>query len=351
MSEIGSEFMKNSSMIGNNGYIDLQDFKKRFVLSGRTGLDLISQEIREKTKAYRISVPSYCCGSMVAPFYNQRFDISFYDPFDLEHTVLSESIQVVLIMDYFGFLSDKTFAFASKCKQLGNIVIVDATQTAFSRAKTYSLADYILVSCRKWTDCLGAVVYSRSKFFTRESIKDNTLCNSVWRKAAANKERYIRQKTGKKQEFLSQYAAANRILDEDYSGYRMRPEEIAVWQTVDSAYLRKKRRDNAAYLMKKIKTVSSNYGVKLMFDDMGDEDCPMFVPILLEGNKRKTVRDELIKNNIYCPIHWPIDEKYPYEKTIFHEQELSLICDQRYSIEAMERQVGVLLQALSFLDQ
>lgn len=44
------------------------------------------------------------------------------------------------------------------------ILIVDATQTAFSRLATYPLADYIFVSYRKWTDCLCAAVYAKKDF-------------------------------------------------------------------------------------------------------------------------------------------------------------------------------------------
>lgn len=43
-------------------------------------------------------------------------------------------------------------------------MIVDATQTAFSRLATYPLADYIFVSYRKWTDCLCAAVYAKKGF-------------------------------------------------------------------------------------------------------------------------------------------------------------------------------------------
>ena len=79
---------------------------------------------------------------------------------------------------------------------------------------------------------------------------------------------------------------------------------------------------------------------------MKEEDCPLFVPLLLDEKNRFAIRDVLIKNDIYCPIHWPIDGRYPYENTSYHRRELSLICDQRYGIREMGRQISVLTQAL-----
>ena len=207
------------------------------------------------------------------------------------------------------------------------------------------------MSCRKWTDCLGAIVYSKHGFVSDNSSKAQVSYNSTWRKAADLKCRYIQRGTGDKKEFLSMYVSANHILDEDYSGYRMEPEEVDIWKTADSDYLRKKRRDNAAFLMEQIEKMSFYHKIKLMFEDMGDEDCPMFVPILLDSGKRGFVRGELIKNSIYCPVHWPIDERYPHQKTIYHEQELSLICDQRYGLDEMKKQANALLYALTLLEK
>ena len=81
--EIGSEFSTRSISFGENEYFQLSSYPKRYVLSGRTGLYLIAEEL--KTKFLNISLPDYCCGSMIAPFVKQGFHVSFYPAFDLNN--------------------------------------------------------------------------------------------------------------------------------------------------------------------------------------------------------------------------------------------------------------------------
>lgn len=348
--EIGSEFYMNSSTTGINEYFDLSNYSKRFVLSGRTGLYLIADELKIKTSISNILMPDYCCSSMIVPFVSREFSVSFYDSFDLKNIVVDETVQAILIMDYFGFISDQTLKFAAKCKNVGKIIIVDATQTAFSRSNVYNLADYIVVSYRKWLDSLCAVVYSKNGFSSTEAVKEQRAYNTIWRNAAKLKERYIRTSLGDKQEFLALYAKANCMLDEDYVGYKANPTEIDLLGRIDSSFIREIRRNNASYLITEVKKMSAYFNVQLLFDRVEKEDCPLFVPILVNETKRKLIRDELTKNSIYCPIHWPIDERYPHKKTLYHQKELSLICDQRYGIKEMRKQVSILSQVLSTTD-
>lgn len=342
--EIGSEFSENSISFGENKYFSIVDYPKRYVLSGRTGLHLIAKEL--KASVENISLPNYSCNSMILPFYTEKFNISFYDSINLDNVVLNRSIQAILIMDYFGFLSMKTFNFVVKCKNAGVIVIVDATQTAFSHAETYRLADYIVISYRKWFDSLCAVVYSKNGFKLPKIDSENHFYDETWRKAARIKASYLNSLTSDKSKYLKLYAEANQNLSHDYIGYTANKEEIEIVSKADSSTIRKLRRENAGYLIHEIKKIQNKFGVQLIFDNMKEEDCPLFVPLLLDEKNRFAIRDVLIKNDIYCPIHWPIDGRYPYENTSYHRRELSLICDQRYGIREMGRQISVLTQAL-----
>ena len=68
---------------------------------------------------------------------------------------------------------------------------------------------------------------------------------------------------------------------------------------------------------------------------------------LKKDKKRDKVRVEMIRENIYCPVHWPINKNYPYQQTSYHDKELSLICDQRYGEEDIEHEIEVLRKAIS----
>ena len=65
----------------------------------------------------------------------------------------------------------------------------------------------------------------------------------------------------------------------------------------------------------------------------------MFVPILVPDGKRDGLKRYLIKKGIYCPIHWPVGKYHRLdERTEYiYKNELSLVCDQRYTEEDMER--------------
>jgi hypothetical protein len=346
--EIGSEYNLNSNKVGENEYFQISNYPNRWFLSGRTGLYCIGREISNTVS--EVMMPQYCCASMVAPFVAQGINVLFYNSFDLANVKMDESKQAILVMDYFGFLSDETLSFISRCKALGKIVIVDATQTAFSYSNAYDEADYIVVSYRKWLDCLCAVVYSKNGFGTDDCTNNNISYTTTWRKAAGLKTNYLKGMPVNKQDFLDLYANANHQLDSDYSDYKPEETELAVLANTDSAFLRKKRRQNAVFLIDEVKKLSLDFDVGLMYDSVGDKDCPLFVPILVKEDKRGVIRQTLIKNDIYCPVHWPIDNRHPHCVTPYHKQELSLICDQRYGKDEMKKQVEVLSQALKISD-
>lgn len=330
ISEIGSEFFTGSYHKGVNEYKTLINYPMRYVLSGRTGLYLIASELKEQ-QITSIEIPSYCCGSMVAPFVDAGFLVSFYEEFE------TPKARAILIMDYFGFLKTETADYAKKCQKAGVKIIIDATQTAFSRFPTYDYADYIVVSYRKWLDCLCAVVYSRNGFLTSEYVKENLEYVEIWRTAAEAKRHYIQTGVGCKKDFIELYAKANQLLSDDYIGYKANQREVEILESIDSCSLRRRRRANGLLLLKEL-----HGKVELMFDRMLTEDCPLFIPIILKPEIRMEVREVLIKQNIFCPCHWPVDKRYPHKKTRFHDCELSLVCDQRYGDEDMERLADVL---------
>ena len=79
--------------------------------------------------------------------------------------------------------------------------------------------------------------------------------------------------------------------------------------------------------------------IKLIYEKLSEADVPLFVPTMIKDD-RDRLRRHLIDKKIYCPIHWPISE-YHYgisdlSKKIY-EEELSLVCDQRYTEEDMNR--------------
>jgi len=342
--EVGSEFYHNSVTKGKNEYQKLSVYPHRYLVSGITGLGLIANELKNTSRS--ILVPDYCCSSMIRPFMEQGLEVSFYDAFNLNHVEIADDVDAVLAIDYFGFISKDTLAFSQKCKEQGKLLVVDATQTAFSYAKTYELADYIIVSYRKWFDSLCAVVYNKNGFTVPESTTEYSVYLDAWRQAAILKEKYIKFSEGEKQNFLDLYALANKLLHNEYEGFKTRDSEIEIMLTADSASLRATRRANAQLLMDEVKALSETYDIQLLYHDIEEEDCPLFVPIIVNENKRHFIHLELVKSNVYCPCHWPVNRNYLNRETRYSRSEISLVCDQRYGTDEMRMQISALSRAL-----
>ena len=141
---------------------------------------------------------------------------------------------------------------------------------------------------------------------------------------------------GEKRYFLKLYQEAEELLDIDYTGYSSLEESVSSFATLDIEKVREKRRENGNYLLRELEKIE---GVRLPCTSIG-EGCPLFIPILVEAHLRDDLKSYLIKNEIYCPVHWPISKDHDLqdkrEKDVY-EQELSVICDQRYEIMDMKK--------------
>ena len=156
------------------------------------------------------------------------------------------------------------------------------------------------------------------------------------RQAFAIKRAFIESDEGEKNHFLNLFGEAEELLETDYVGYKPMMETMAAFLQLDTVQITESRRRNAEILINGLNDIPE---IKLIFQTMNDNDVPLFVPILVRKN-RTELRKYLIDNAIYCPIHWP---KSTYHDGIskraekLYQQELSLICDQRYNSDDMNR--------------
>ena len=147
--------------------------------------------------------------------------------------------------------------------------------------------------------------------------------------------------TIEKSEFLSVFGKAESLLSRDYRDYGIGYEEsYTLFRFLDEIKdTKQRRRDNARIL---IEGLTDIIGIKVFTDFKDDKKCPLFVPIVVKDGKRDALRSYLISKDIYCPVHWPLSKQHvgisERAKEIYAE-ELSLVCDQRYGDEDMERTV------------
>ena len=111
---------------------------------------------------------------------------------------------------------------------------------------------------------------------------------------------------------------------------------MAAFLQLDTTYIARNRQRNARILIDGLQDIPE---IELMFQTVQDDEVPLFVPVLLRENRAK-LRKYLIDNAIYCPIHWPKSEFHrgiSQRAEMLYSQELSLVCDQRYGSDDMNR--------------
>ncbi len=289
------------------------------VFSGRTALQVVLQQIPNARTAL---LPSYCCESMIIPFRKAGIKVSFYEINwgDQVQVDLHDSADILLWCNYFGF--------RNIMPQFDGIIIEDITHSFLSENSFHSHSDYLVASLRKWEPiyCGGyCSIVAEGDTPSEEFI-------NLKKAAMELKTNYL--KTFDKEDktkYLKLFEESNSWLAEHYSKLLIDSWSKEYLNHIDVGEQRRIRRRNATILYEGL-----TGKVQFMFP-IEDMDCPLFVPILIPN--RDEVRNSLIKNEIYCPIHWPKPEGC---KSNIYNMELSLICDQRYGVKDMKRIVKII---------
>ena len=338
MKEIGSEFWKPSTQ-------HIKD-NETLYLCGRTALDVI---VKDAVRTYGISsalLPSYCCHTMIEPFLQNGVDIRFYDVFADEEGILTADVpapqnnEMLYIMKYFGDIDIK-YEGAGRNLNEWLTSVEDLTHSCFMEG--YSMhTDYWFTSYRKWFAVEGiAVAGKRGGRLLEASKNRNEAYYDLRRKAFSLKNRFMNGDPIEKSEFLSVFGKAESLLSRDYIDYGTGYEEsYTLFRFLDEIkHIKQRRRDNARIL---IEGLTDIIGIKVITDFKDDKKCPLFVPVVVKDGKRDALRSCLTSKDIYCPVHWPLSKQHvgisERAKEIYAE-ELSLVCDQRYGDEDMERTV------------
>lgn len=328
--EIGSEYWtSNEELICNNK--EFWNFGKdtKFTLSGRTSIYYVLKNILKSNIIKKAYLPSYSCESMVMPFLDLGIEIEYYDVYyndGLKYNInIDEDIDIFLAMNYFGYSSTNMEVYIKKFKEKGKIVIEDITHSILSTKKHSEYTDYLIGSLRKWFPIAsgGIAVNMNSKFEEELSKESNDKLISIKKTAMKNKKEYLEnQDENSKETFLNQYQKSGKILDEDYQNYSIDEESLKIIMGINIEKIIKSRIENTEIIYE---TLKNNKNVKFLINNFNGKDALLFVPIILE--KRDFLRKFLIENKVYLPVHWPQKEKI---NNIF-ENELSLVCDQRYN--------------------
>ena len=324
MREIGGEFWKQHDRV------DMANKNNEaYLLSGRTALRFIIDDIQRNRIVRKVLMPAYCCESIILPFIQSGIEVQFYQVnFNGIQYPYDNDADIVLLIDFFGYIIDENTKIGQHEKQAGKIIIYDSTHKIDGNADVEDCADYSFCSYRKWLYCNCAIAIKHNGVFDKTTVpRRNENYTKLRDEAAYKKREYIEGLSSDKEVFLSKFNSAEKILEDDYIGYIGEPITFDINEIVS------KRRRNAKYLISELNGISS---IRRWRKDVRHNDTPMFVPILLDSSIIIDLRNYLISREIYCPMHWPKSSYHNMSNELFNT-ELSLVCDQRYDLVDMKR--------------
>lgn len=332
---IGGEFAISHELTISNG-TNLQTADNTYYYSsGRCALFAILSDIKHTFgKIGGVLLPNYLCDSITNTvvdagwkycFYHIRKD--FHIDFDALGQITLEN-KVVLLIDYFG-MTDLTNDIENIRSRFPNaIIIADCVQAFYSMGK-YE-ADYSFTSFRKWFPCPdGAMVIKKYKEgMTKIDLKES----NWWKyKYAGNilKEYSCLVSDSIALELLDK---GEELLDKSYL-CEWNEESKRIFHSIDKVKIRNRRKRNAKYLHQHLEALNIDHYYS-------EEGTPLFLPILVEN--RDQLRKAFFVDSIFTPKHWPVINTNINGENVLYRRELSLICDQRYDLDDMERQIKVI---------
>lgn len=309
-----------------------------YCLSGRTAIDLILQDILRNRSVKSVAMPAWCCDSMLAPFLAHGIDVRFYD---YGCTGITDNTDIFYLTNYFGYENSLPVETVRMIKKKESIILYDRTHSfLMDDAAYHELADYSFASIRKWMGVIGGAVVGG--IIERPVLKDCPF-SPIKEVAMKDKYRYLMgDATVKKDEYLASFGEFGHRLVADYQNYGMDNLSYTLYKQTDLQAMKQRRKENASYIHENLK------GVQLMYE-FTDKSVPLFVPILFENKEKKDyVRRKLIEKQIYCPVHWPQPEQIPAEFKVndIIDRELSLVCDQRYGLKEIEKEIKTLIDLI-----
>ncbi|WP_369361476.1 hypothetical protein [Priestia megaterium] len=352
MKEIGSEYWIEENECKEFRRSQIQPWlnignANEYLLSGRTAIDLVLKDILYDKKVSTVYFPSYCCQSMLQPFIDNDIQVEIYNVYNTNSGLkfdidTDQKCDVFFAMNYFGYSHGRMDYYIEKFKKREVIVIEDITHSLLSSNSYNNNSDYRIASLRKWFPIVsgGLAVKADGSFNIKASNHALDEMIRIRKSAMFDKARYMNgDKTVKKEDFLSKYSTANKMLNENYSLYKIDGDSFQILKAINIQKIIEVRRKNAQIIHDFIKKTNE---IKPMFPILAEGDCPIFIPILLDKNLRNHLREYLINHNIYYPIHWPKPEVVKCHSTFttIYDIELSMICDQRYDVDDIKGSIN-----------
>lgn len=298
--------------------------------SGRAALYQILKYLKEQQGIAKVLLPDYLCGTILVPIRKLELAYEFYplnDNLEVDSAAFCNVYRkdaAVLLINYFGLqdLSNQVCFIRNVDKNA--IIIEDDVQAYYEFKKPLGDVDFKYTSLRK-TFAIPDGGLVKAKHRLPVIYKPNTFGQF---KAAAALMKSIKDGNFDDSVFLDiSKIGGSKIDDELECGMSLISERL--YANVNEENVKNLRQANARYLVERL----SERGIKLLLP-VAENNVPLFVPILME--KRDAVRQAMFQQEVFSPVHWPLDGMPVKKGKEMAEHELSLIVDQRYGKQEME---------------
>jgi dTDP-4-amino-4,6-dideoxygalactose transaminase len=342
--------------IGGEFWFDLNLFKREpesldeciMLSGGQCSINFIIGDMKLK-KEDVVLLPSYLCPSILHWFKRKGINYIFYkikkdlsiDLDDLEFCLNKLKPKAVFFINYFGFHHSKeTRDFLTQLKLKGIKIIEDAVQMLWVKENDKFIGNYVFNSLRKFVPIDGSFLLCEKRDLQVASPLDNYLELSY--KSRMLKTLYQCFDIGTEEEFLNCFELAEKAYYDRKEIQSIDEKSLELIKKLDIDFIKSRRVNNYKYLCDKLKKA----GIEYLFEyNSNHEIIPLGLPIIIEN--RDSIRKDLRRKGIYCPVHWDIrDEEWVEnfkDSYYIADKILTIPIDQRYETEDMDRLLNELI--------
>lgn len=326
-------------------------YKTVMYQSGRNAIEILMKYFIEKLNINKILLPDYICTTVVEAVSRAKMQYQLYsvnrnfecDIMQIENEI-NKGINCIYIVQYFGKkLPIQMIQAINAWKNKGIIIVEDITMALFSSDYTsVGFGNYVLGSIRKWLPIPdGGFISTKEKGLPNEqSIGNISKYTYYYTLVQTMKREYIEEDlsdVGLKENYMNFYKMSIEELFSDYKIYPISQISKNYLFNYDMNKVISKRIRNYDYLCNKI------YGLSGIKVKIRREEGMVPFGMLIESTNRDNLLKYLIDNNIYCNVHWRLDErKQNSDIKYLSDSVITIPCDQRYKEEEMDYIANVL---------
>ncbi|MGB4659598.1 MAG: hypothetical protein WBI07_10480 [Mobilitalea sp.] len=335
---IGGEFeilINNLDDINSSSEKTLEGFYD--FSSGRAALYHILIFLKTNKNINSIMLPDYLCPSIIKTVNELDINIVFFplnEQLQLDEekfTSLYSKGAIVLLINYFGITKMIDQINFIKSIDPDAIIIEDQVQAFYSFLNTDHKVDFKFTSLRK-TFAIPDGGLTKTPYSL--STMENKCMFSQYKFAGGILKSLRDFKIFNDDIYLDLLDKGEHLIDSDLFS-SMSDISKRLFTKTDFSFIQNIRKKNSDYLISGL----NDLGISTILKPDKDE-VALFIPILI--NDRNRVRRKMFENQIYCPVHWPLEDINLVTGNLMQEHELSLIVDQRYGTKEMDLILSIL---------